>query len=99
MGVADDEDLPEHVVANRGLWDDTAHQWVAMGERLWASEDPSWGNWQVSETELELLPTDMAGLDAIEMGCGTAYVSAWMARRGATVTGIDNSAARGGDLV
>jgi SAM-dependent methyltransferase len=33
----------------------------------------------------------MAGMAAIELGCGTAYVSAWMARRGATVVGIDNS--------
>ena len=38
-----------------------------------------------------LLPDDMTGVDAIELGCGTAYVSAWMARRGATVVGIDNS--------
>jgi SAM-dependent methyltransferase len=27
----------------------------------------------------------------IELGCGTAYVSAWLARRGAHCTGIDNS--------
>ncbi len=33
----------------------------------------------------------MAGVRAIELGCGTAYVSAWLARRGATVVGIDNS--------
>jgi SAM-dependent methyltransferase len=33
----------------------------------------------------------MDGLTAIELGCGTAYVSAWMARRGAAVVGIDNS--------
>jgi SAM-dependent methyltransferase len=33
----------------------------------------------------------MSGLDAIELGCGTAYFSAWMARRGARVVGIDNS--------
>ena len=38
-----------------------------------------------------MLPDDMTGLDAIELGCGTAYVSAWMARRGAKVVGIDNS--------
>jgi SAM-dependent methyltransferase len=31
-------------------------------------------------------------MDAIELGCGTGYVSAWMARRGARVTGIDVSA-------
>ncbi|MCP3910902.1 MAG: class I SAM-dependent methyltransferase [Actinomycetia bacterium] len=88
------EDLPEHVAANRGYWDEMAHAWVAMGERAWAKDDPSWGIWGVPEAELELLPTDMTGLNAIEMGCGTAYVSAWMARRGATVTGIDNSAAQ-----
>jgi len=33
----------------------------------------------------------MTGINAIELGCGTAYVSAWMARRGAKVVGIDNS--------
>jgi SAM-dependent methyltransferase len=34
---------------------------------------------------------DVSGLDAVELGCGTAYVSSWLARRGARVTGIDNS--------
>lgn len=33
----------------------------------------------------------MTGKDVIELGCGTAYVSAWLARRGAKVVGIDNS--------
>jgi SAM-dependent methyltransferase len=41
-----------------------------------------------------MLPDDMSGMDAIELGCGTAHVSAWMARRGARVVGIDNSAAQ-----
>ena len=41
-----------------------------------------------------MLPSDMRGMDAIELGCGTAYVSAWMARRGARVVGVDNSAAQ-----
>jgi SAM-dependent methyltransferase len=45
----------------------------------------------VPESELGLLPSDMTGLDAVELGCGTAYVSAWLARRGARPTGIDNS--------
>ncbi len=38
-----------------------------------------------------MLPDELDGRDAIELGCGTAYVSAWMARRGARVVGIDNS--------
>jgi SAM-dependent methyltransferase len=33
----------------------------------------------------------VAGKDVIELGCGTAYVSAWLARRGARPVGIDNS--------
>jgi SAM-dependent methyltransferase len=41
-----------------------------------------------------MLPADLTGKDAIELGCGTAYVSAWLARRGARVVGIDNSEAQ-----
>jgi SAM-dependent methyltransferase len=37
---------------------------------------------------------DVAGLDVIELGCGTAYWSAWLARRGARVVGVDNSEAQ-----
>ena len=84
-------DLPEHVRANRGYWDDRAHEWVAAGERCWQAKDPSWGCWALPESELRMLPEDMSGMDAIELGCGTGYVSSWMARRGARVTGIDNS--------
>jgi SAM-dependent methyltransferase len=40
-----------------------------------------------------MLP-EARGLDVIELGCGTAYVSSWLARRGAHVVGIDNSAAQ-----
>lgn len=83
-------DLPEHVAANREYWDGMANQWVESGEQAWTAE-PRWGEWRVPESELGLLPADMTGLDAVELGCGTGYVSAWMARRGATVTGIDNS--------
>lgn len=31
-------------------------------------------------------------MDVVELGCGTAYFGAWLAGRGAHVTGIDNSA-------
>ena len=95
MSAADPTDtaetLPDHVAENRRHWDEMAREWVAMGERAWARNDPTWGIWGLSEAELKLLPADMSGLDAIELGCGTAYVSAWMARRGAKVSAIDNS--------
>lgn len=75
---------------NRAQWDQDAPNWVVAGEQLWRSE-PSWGGWGALESEIRLLPESMAGLDAIELGCGTGYVSAWMVRRGARVTAIDNS--------
>lgn len=83
-------DLPEHVAVNRAQWDDDAPNWVAAGERLWRSE-PSWGQWSVPESEVRMLAAVAPGTDAIELGCGTGYVSAWMTRRGARVTAIDNS--------
>jgi SAM-dependent methyltransferase len=85
-----EHDLPAHVAANRRYWDEQADQWIANGERNWRGE-PKWGTWDIPESDVRMLPDDMTGLDAIELGCGTAYVSAWMARRGATVVGIDNS--------
>lgn len=82
--------LPEYVARNQANWDKAAPDWVAAGERNWAGE-PNWGIWEIPESELGLLPDDMTGMDAVELGCGTGYVSAWMARRGARVVGIDVS--------
>lgn len=86
-----DDELPEHVAANRTVWDDDADNWVSAGERSWAAAEPTWGEWAVPDSEVSLLVPDMTGMTAIELGCGTGYVSSWMVRRGATVTGIDNS--------
>ena len=86
-------ELPEHVRANRAAWDGWASEWVERGRRNWAGE-PEWGLFGVPETELRLLPDDLAGLDTIELGCGTGYVSAWLARRGARPVAIDNSSAQ-----
>ena len=85
-----DEPLPDYVKKNRVLWDAQADDWVAAGERSWAGE-PNWGIWSIPERELRLLPEEMHEMRAIELGCGTGYVSGWMARRGASVLGIDNS--------
>jgi SAM-dependent methyltransferase len=86
--------LPEHVARNREAWDKFAAEYTEAGERSWAElpGQERWGIFGVPETELHLLPDDVAGLDTIELGCGTGYVSAWLARRGARPVGIDNSA-------
>lgn len=86
------DELPEHVRRNRAYWDGMAHEWVAPGRRNWQQDEPHWGVWDIPESEAKLLPADLAGKDVIELGCGTAYVSGWLARRGARPVGIDNSA-------
>ena len=87
-------ELPEHVLQNRAYWDQRAPDYAAAGEEAWREKEPTWGIWSVPESEVGMLPPDLAGKDAIELGCGTAYVSAWLARRGARVVGIDNSEAQ-----
>lgn len=82
----------EHVLANRASWDADAANWVERGRRSWES-DPDWGVWAVPETALRLFP-EVDGLDAVELGCGTAYISAWLARLGARPVGLDNSSAQ-----
>ncbi|MBM4407805.1 MAG: class I SAM-dependent methyltransferase [Chloroflexi bacterium] len=92
--TTDDEaeaDLPEHVRRNRAHWDATADKWVAPGRRAWSTAEITWGVFGVPESQLQVLPDDLAGLDVIELGCGTAYRCAWLARGGAAPVGIDNS--------
>jgi SAM-dependent methyltransferase len=84
-------DLPEHVQKNRVVWDALSSEYAAAGRRGWAQAEPTWGIWHLPEAEVRALP-EVEGKDVIELGCGTAYWSAWMARRGARVVGIDNSA-------
>jgi SAM-dependent methyltransferase len=96
MRVADTvrEPLPEHVAMNRAYWDGMADEWVESGERSWRvlPGEESWGVFRFPEARVRMLPDDLAGRDAIDLGCGTGYVSAWLARRGARVVGLDNSA-------
>jgi len=83
--------LPDYVLHNRAHWDKQAPDYIPSAERHWAEATPTWGIWNVPESELRMIPDDLAGKSAIELGCGTAYVSAWLARQGAHVVGIDNS--------
>ena len=88
------EGLPEHVRANREAWDRYAEEYVEPGRTNWSTTEVTWGIWDMPERDLQLLPDDVAGQDVVELGCGTGYVSAWLARRGARPVGIDNSPAQ-----
>ena len=80
----------EHVAKNRVAWDAQSADYRAAGIRGWAETEPAWGVWQITERELGALPV-VDGKFVIELGCGTAYWSAWLARRGARMIALDNS--------
>jgi SAM-dependent methyltransferase len=82
--------LDDHERRNREMWNAEAPGWVEAGRRAWASAEPWWGMFDVPEEEVRILP-DVEGLDVVELGCGTAYWSAWLARRGARPVGVDLS--------
>jgi SAM-dependent methyltransferase len=83
---------PDYVARNDEAWTAWASEYAAKAERNW-SADPHWGIWHVPDSDLGLL-AGLDGRDAVELGCGTGYVSAWMARRGARVVGVDVTAAQ-----
>lgn len=73
---------------NRQAWTSVADEFAVDAERLWADE-PSWGIFGIPESGVGMFPDNVAGMDVIELGCGTAYVSGWLARFGAHPIGID----------
>ena len=87
-----DSPLSDHAALNRRLWDEQSDSYQARhGEQLDESGGTAWGVWQIPESELNVLG-DVAGLDVLELGCGAAQWSIALAREGARVTGLDNSA-------
>jgi SAM-dependent methyltransferase len=87
-------ETPDHVIRNRVAWDRMAADYAGPGLVDWTAAEPAWGIWSVPEEQLGVLPPDLDEADSIELGCGTGYVSAWLARRGARPVGLDNSAAQ-----
>ena len=62
-------------------------------ERHWARDEILWGVFGVPESTIGCIG-DVAGLDVVELGCGTAYISAWFARNGARPVGVDPTPAQ-----
>ena len=82
---------PDYVQRNRRHWETWAPDFADWAPDAWADGDFTWGMFSVPDVELGVLPASVAGLDVIELGCGTAYISAQLVRRGARPVGIDTS--------
>jgi SAM-dependent methyltransferase len=85
---------PDSVAINRESWTRAnAEHTDASAARQWAAEAFTWGTWGVPESDLRTLG-EVTGRDVVELGCGTAYVSAWLARLGARPVGVDPTPAQ-----
>jgi SAM-dependent methyltransferase len=79
----------DYVAQNRELWTQSNAEYTdPSAEHAWAKDEFTWGVFGVPEREIGVLG-DAAGLDVVELGCGTAYFSAWLAKQGARPVGID----------
>jgi SAM-dependent methyltransferase len=87
-------EYPEYVPKNVELW--TKANLEHTGQRAreaWAKEEIDWGIFGIRESQLGVLG-DVDGLDVVELGCGTAYFSAGLAKRGARPVGVDPTPAQ-----
>jgi len=81
--------LTDYLERNRAVWTKANAEYTdARAREAWSQDEIDWGMFGVSESELGVLG-DVSGKDVIELGCGTAYFGAWLAKRGARVTGVD----------
>jgi SAM-dependent methyltransferase len=79
---------------NRESWTQAnAEHTDARAREAWAEDEITWGVFSVPEASVGTLG-DVDGLDVVELGCGTAYFSAWLAKRGARPVGVDPTPAQ-----
>jgi SAM-dependent methyltransferase len=84
----------DSIERNIGYWTDQAPAFAVSGRRSWETDRFTWGDFEVPEDDVGVLP-DVSGARVVEIGCGTAYISAWLARRGASaVVGVDPTPAQ-----
>ena len=82
-------EISDDAKRNREDWTQANADYTdAKASATWAAEEITWGVFGVPEAPLGTLG-DVDGLDVVELGCGTAYVSAWLAKRGARPVGVD----------
>lgn len=79
----------DHLEANVAAWEARGEDQLLLARRQWSAAEPMWGIFAIPEAVVGILPAHLDGARTVELGCGTAYVSAWLARRGARPVGVD----------
>jgi len=84
-------ELPDYLRQNQRAWSAWAPDFASWAPRAWAESELTWGLFSGPDAVLGVLPASVEGLDVVELGCGTAYLSTQLARRGARPVGVDAS--------
>jgi SAM-dependent methyltransferase len=87
-------ELPGYVQQNVANWTRANAEYTdESAARAWAQDEITWCVFEIPESQVNVLG-DVENIDVVELGCGTAYFSAWLARRGARVVGVDPTPAQ-----
>jgi SAM-dependent methyltransferase len=87
---------PDSIAANIAHWTKNNRERLdtSASPEYWAKDQISWGIFGIGEDDLGSPLGDVRGLDVVELGCGTAYFSARLAKRGARPVGVDPTPAQ-----
>ncbi|NTW39574.1 MAG: class I SAM-dependent methyltransferase [Cellulomonadaceae bacterium] len=93
LGSAGFRDVPDSASgpAARRWWDENATEYLGEHGEFLGASDLLWCPEGLRESDAGLLG-DVTGLDVLEVGCGAAQGSRWLAGRGARVVATDLSA-------
>jgi ubiquinone/menaquinone biosynthesis C-methylase UbiE len=87
---------PDSIAANIAQWTKNNRERLDAAEspEHWASDNIRWGVFGVPDEDVGSPLGDVRGKDVVELGCGTAYFSARLAKRGARPVGVDPTPAQ-----
>ena len=84
----------DSVAANVAQWTKSNAEYTdPSAQRAWARDEITWGVFGIPDASIGALG-EVAGLDVVELGCGTAYFSARLAKHGARPVGVDPTPAQ-----
>src|SRR6266850_3547264 len=89
-------DVPDSLAKNIEHWtkNNREHLDPSANAAHWAKDELTWGVFGIREVDLGSPLGDVRGLDVVELGCGTAYFSARLAKQGARPVGVDPTPAQ-----
>src|SRR4029079_10017316 len=88
-------ELPDSLAKNIEQWTKNNEEALeARAPQRWARTSVTWGVFGIREEDLGSPLGDVRGLDVVELGCGTAYFSAILAKLGAKPVGVDPTPAQ-----